>query len=272
MNQSNLPIASLPMYDWPEVSHRYDALWTALSGYLRDHNITASATLSRATGEGQFWLHPNLLIGQTCGFPYWNNLREHVSLLGTPHYEVDGCEGPAYSSAVLVRADAKWGDLSECSGASIAVNEADSLSGHLAIRAALSAVSDSEFQIGSVYHSGAHRQSMQMVADGRADLCAIDAVCWNMAQEFMPAVTKKLKIIGWSPEMPGLPWITAFRSEEDLKKLRLTVKSFFSESTYKSVYKVLKINGFSTTQNSNYAKVGDLADGISHALVEPLLC
>ncbi|MFK8036549.1 MAG: phosphate/phosphite/phosphonate ABC transporter substrate-binding protein, partial [Hyphomicrobiales bacterium] len=197
---------------------------------------------------------------------------EHVSLLGTPHYDVEGCDRAAYSRAILVRVDTKWAELSDCSGASIAVNEAGSLSGHLAMRAALGAVQHSQFQIGNVYRSGAHRQSMQMVADGRADLCAIDAVCWSMAQEFMPDVTNRLKLIGWSPQMPGLPWITALRSEEDLKKLRLTVKSFFSESTYKSVYKVLKIIGFSTTKNSNYAKVGRLADGRSHALAEPLLC
>ncbi|MFK8034697.1 MAG: phosphate/phosphite/phosphonate ABC transporter substrate-binding protein [Hyphomicrobiales bacterium] len=272
MTSTTQPISSLPMYDWPEISYRYDALWSALSGYLRDHSISAPRTLSRIAGDDQFWLHPDLLIGQTCGFPYWNNLREHVSLLGTPHYDVDGCDGTAYSSAILVRADAKWADISDCSGASIAVNEAGSLSGHLAMRAALGALQHNEFQIGNVYRSGAHRQSMQMVADRRADFCAIDAVCWNMAQEVMPEVTNRLKIIGWSPQMPGLPWITALRSEEDLKKLRLTVKSFFSESTYKSVYKVLKIIGFSTTENSDYAKVGRLADGKSHALVEPLLC
>lgn len=72
--------------------------------------------------------------------------------------------------------------------------------------------------------------------------------------------------------MPGLPRITTLHGEENLKKLRLTVKSFFSESTYKSVYKVLKISGFSTTEDSDYTKVGRLADGISHALAEPLLC
>lgn len=71
--------------------------------------------------------------------------------------------------------------------------------------------------------------------------------------------------------MPGLPWITAQKGD-DLQRLRLTIKSFFSESTYKSVYKPLRINGFSILDDINYQPVGKLAAVKSHALVAPLLC
>lgn len=266
------PIASLPMYDWSEVSSRYDALWTALSGYLQDHGIAAPNHLSRASDGAEFWLHPKLMIGQTCGYPFWSRLRGKVSVLGAPHYAIDGCGGHKYRSAILAQADAPWSDLSKCDGASVAINEAGSLSGHFAMRAALGAARKEAVNISSVYKSGAHRHSMQMVADGHADICAIDAVCWDMAQDFMPDVAEKLKIISWSPQMPGLPWITAPGSEEDLQNLRLTLKSFFSESTYKSVYKVLKISGFSNLADSDYAPVGQLAEGRSHTLFPPLLC
>ncbi|MEP0520086.1 MAG: PhnD/SsuA/transferrin family substrate-binding protein [Hyphomicrobiales bacterium] len=266
------PVASLPMYDWPEISHDYDALWAALSSYLCDHGIAAPDHLSRSSTDGNFWLHPNLLVGQTCGFPLWSRLRGQVSVLGTPHYAVEGCSGFGYSSAVLARADTQWTDLSQFRKVLIAVNEVGSLSGHLAMRAVLGGLPKGYLKITGVQRSGAHKRSMQMVADGMADLCAIDAVCWQMAQDFLPHTAKKLKVVGWSPQMPGLPWITAQRSEKELQTLRLTLKSFFSESTYKSVYKVLKISGFSETTVDDYSTVGALADGESHPLFAPLLC
>lgn len=272
MSFANKPIASLPMYDWPELSHSYDALWAALSGYLRDHGIAAPNRLSRMKDDGNFWRHPNLLVGQTCGFPFWSRLRDQVSVLGTPHYAVEGCGGFSYSSAVLTRKNAPWLDISQLSDISVAVNEAGSLSGHFAMRAVLGALPKGDVKINGVLRSGAHRKSMQMVVDGAADLCAIDAVCWQMAQDFMPETARKLRVLTWSPQMPGLPWITAPRSEHDLQKLQLTLKSFFSESTYKSVYKVLKISGFSVTETRDYAAVDALANGTSHPLFDPLLC
>ena len=41
------PVASLPMYDWPEVQWAHDALWAALAMRLRAHGIEAPDRLDR---------------------------------------------------------------------------------------------------------------------------------------------------------------------------------------------------------------------------------
>ena len=57
--------------------------------------------------------------------------------------------------------------------------------------------------------TGAHRQSIQCVADGRADLAAIDARSWSLAKTYSIELTNQLAVVGWTSRRPGLPFITA---------------------------------------------------------------
>jgi hypothetical protein len=46
-----------------------------------------------------------LLLGQTCGYPYWKTLRREVEVLATPIYGFAGCEGPYHRSFLIAHGD-----------------------------------------------------------------------------------------------------------------------------------------------------------------------
>lgn len=91
------------MYDWPEVRWATDALWAAIAGRLRHAGIDAPDELDRTRSSADVWRHPALILSQTCGWPYATQLPDVVQLVATPVYDVEGCDGPLYSSAIVAR-------------------------------------------------------------------------------------------------------------------------------------------------------------------------
>src|SRR4051812_7780396 len=126
------PVASLPMYDWPEVHWANDALWSAIAERLRAVGIAAPERLDRSRPFGEKWLDPELVLSQTCGWPYAARLRGKVRLVATPVYAVQGCNGPSYSSAIVARHD-EPGGVAAFRGRRVAFNSRDSLSGYVAL-------------------------------------------------------------------------------------------------------------------------------------------
>ncbi|HLQ17430.1 MAG TPA: PhnD/SsuA/transferrin family substrate-binding protein, partial [Tabrizicola sp.] len=56
--------------------------------------------------------------------------------------------------------------------------------------------------------TGGHRLSAKAVADGRADIAALDAVTYAMMQTVDPEALV-LRVVGLTDPTPGLPYITA---------------------------------------------------------------
>src|SRR5687767_719018 len=89
---------SLPMYDWPEVREATDAWWAGLARHLG-----LSGRLRRDCDHTAAWNDPGLLFRQTCGYPLTHAYRDRLTLIATPHYAAEGCEGPYYRSSILAR-------------------------------------------------------------------------------------------------------------------------------------------------------------------------
>ena len=164
-------IASLPMYDWPEVREAHDAFWKILAGELTRAGFEPPDELSRVAEGHMLWLHPEMLFSQTCGYPYATRLSGKVQLLATPCYAVEGCEGPTYSSAIIVRRDSDVVSLEGALKGKLAYNSVDSLSGY---RCFVPLIGDPVSMFSASQKSGGHRQSAIMVANGEADCAAID--------------------------------------------------------------------------------------------------
>lgn len=201
-------IAALPMYDWPELRAETDRLWAALRDALRAAGVAAPAELARDGGLHETWADPRLVLGQTCGLPLVRELAGRVAVLGAADYGLPGCRPGWYRSAVVVRADDPRPDLAAFRGARLAVNGFDSQSGWGSIlHHAAPFARDGGF-FGAVEVSGAHAESVVMVAEGAADLAAIDAVSWGYAQRFRPAAGA-LRVLMPTDPTPGLPFIAA---------------------------------------------------------------
>ena len=231
-------IAALPMYDWPELEGATNALWRELAGELRACGIEAPDELSRSDDDTSFALSPDLILGQTCGYPLSTRLKGMIQYLATPEYNVEGCDGPLYSSALLVHKSSRI-TLKTMAGSRFAYNSENSLSGYRCVRAM---VGDPAKHFGAMVRSGAHRQSAKMVAAGQADVAALDAICWHHLMVIEPNIASKLKIIGWTKLRPGLPFITSLKTPPDkVKSLRDILKKVISNADANSEWQSLKI-------------------------------
>jgi ABC-type phosphate/phosphonate transport system substrate-binding protein len=77
-----------------------------------------------------------------------------------------------------------------------------------------------------IIESGGHRNSARMVADGSAEVAAIDAVCWDMLRKFEVETSNRLRVVGWTAKRPSLPMITSLStSDTTLNLLRKTLKT-----------------------------------------------
>jgi ABC-type phosphate/phosphonate transport system substrate-binding protein len=198
-------IASLPMYDWAELAPSHDAFWTQVHRALADAGLPAPANLDRDIGLWEAWEHPDLLLGQTCGMPYRTRLHGHVHLVGTLDYGLPDAPPGYYYSELVVRAD-ETASLSELIERRLAFNGQDSQSGWAAPQ---NFVAQQGARFKNTLHSGAHRESARAVAEGRADIAALDAVTWRLITRYLPDVASGLRVIARTDPTPGLPLITA---------------------------------------------------------------
>lgn len=204
-------IASLGMYDFGVAQAANDRLWGLIRDGLRSRGIAAPEALTR--GEHAYWdawQSPDLVLSQTCGYPFRARLHDRVAYVGTPDYGVEGCAPGHYRSVLIARADDPRDRLQEFDGAPFAFNEDLSQSGWAApqIHAARLGLT-----LRPVLRSGGHRLSAQAVAEGRADIAALDAVTWRLMQG--EAVAARLKVVGLTDPSPGLPLIAASGADID---------------------------------------------------------
>ncbi len=168
------------------------------------------------------WRDPNLLLSQTCGYPLVTELAGQVRLVATPCYDAPGCDGPTYTSFVLVRRDDPACVLADLCGRRAACNERGSQSGWNALRAAVAPLAEAGRFFGAVLQTGAHLRSMDAVRRGEADVAAVDCVTVALAARDRPEVVDGLRVLcRTAPGVPGLPLVTgAATSAADIARLR----------------------------------------------------
>ncbi len=206
-------IAALPMYDDPGIAAANDALWAAIAAGLRERGVEAPLRLTRGDLAAQ-WLSPRLVFGQTCGYPYAKHLQDAVALIATPEYDFPGCEGVEHRSFLIARTRDSRRTLAAFRGAVAAVNAHDSNSGMNLFRATIAPIAGGPRFFGAVAVTGSHRASLEAVADGRADLAAIDCVSFALLKRFAADLVASVAIVAESPTSPGLPFIISARLPE----------------------------------------------------------
>ncbi|MEM7059817.1 MAG: PhnD/SsuA/transferrin family substrate-binding protein [Pseudomonadota bacterium] len=225
-------IAALQMYDWSEVQHLTDAFWSRVRKNLVNAGLNAPARLSRFDDIHAPWPDPSLLLGQTCGLPYVMGLAGEAQVIGRPCYGLPMASGGAYCSAVICRSDGA-ADLPGFKGARAAVNSYVSQSGCHALAAEVLATglpTDEPF-FNKVKITGSHRASAIAVADGTADVAAIDAVAWALFQEIEPDQALRLHVVQWTPKTPGLPLITSKDNAPHARMILSAIQNAASQTT-----------------------------------------
>lgn len=154
------------------------------------------------------WRSPDLLLSQTCGYPFVTSLRGKVRLVGRPSYELTHSSGGDHCSVLLCRADSAMTDLAGFQGSHGLINARDSNSGMNLLRHTLAGISDRGF-FSTLTFTGSHRESMRRLKAGEGDLASIDSVTYDYLARDHSAEIDGLRILVRSARSPCLPYITS---------------------------------------------------------------
>ncbi|MEE4014390.1 PhnD/SsuA/transferrin family substrate-binding protein [Roseibium sp. FZY0029] len=249
----------LPMYDWPEVRAATRDLESALQAALcQTLNLTDGDIRPWPAGRdlADTWTDPGLLLSQTCGYPLTHALAGKVRLVGTPHYDAEGCDGPRYCSQLIVQRDSAHQTLADLRGKRAVFNGPDSQSGMNAFRHAVAQLETGGSFFSEVGESGSHLASLRAVADGKADIASIDAVCWALVCREVPDLAQQLRPLARTASAPGLPLITSRRFSDTQHALitEAVAEVFTAPETQPSRCR-LGIKGFSNLSSDDYAVI-----------------
>lgn len=196
------------MYVLPEVRNDMRNLWVLLRTRLE------RAGLDGLPPEPEFddplaggTVPDDLLMLQYCGFPYVTRWRAEGRL--TPfaclHYDAPHCEGGMHRSTIVVRADDAAQGIADLRGRRAAINGYDSNTGMNLLRHAIAPYAEEGRFFSGVVETGAHVDSLRAVADGRADVAAIDCVTFAYIGDHMPELAAAVRVLAVTAESPVLP-------------------------------------------------------------------
>lgn len=222
----------------PELLVRSHGELPAVAGGIRDSagRVVAPDPASLAPDEfdpHEIWMHPDLLFAQTCWGPMETGLSQYVQLIAQPNYDgVEGGAGELYSSAIIMRAGEGAAVPAPPNGKAIlpldllrgrrfTFNEHRSMSGILALTRDLAVADETLGIFSSRIQSGAHRASIRSVANGDADVAAIDCKSLALAMRHEPAAGK-ITVVGWTKRRKGLPFITSRHTPQETVSLMRT--------------------------------------------------
>jgi ABC-type phosphate/phosphonate transport system substrate-binding protein len=133
-------------------------------------------------------------------------------VVSTPVFDAPGCEGARYSSSIVVSASAHArgaSSIEACRGLRAAYNDDDSNSGMNVFRHAVAPYQRDGRFFSSVTKTGSHLASLRLLAQGGADIAAIDCVTLAFARDAWPDLSHDIRVIGSTVTSPGLPLIAS---------------------------------------------------------------
>jgi ABC-type phosphate/phosphonate transport system substrate-binding protein len=200
-------VAVLPMYDFDFIASANDELWAAIASRLEEAGVPSPKRLTHGGDLDAQWRDPRLVFGQACGYPYVTRLKNAVALIAAPTYAFPGCEDASHRSFIIRRASDPRRALAEFRGAKAGLNAWDSNTGMNLFRAAIAPIAGGAPFFRAIVVTGSHEASVTAVAEGQADLAAIDCVSFALLGRGRPALIERVAVVAESPLTPGLPFI-----------------------------------------------------------------
>ncbi len=247
-------MAGLPMYDLAPVRGAVDAWWAGLARACQREGLEGvPGDLWRTGSREDLWRAPELLLSQTCGYPLLKHFTDHLTLLATPIYGADGCDGPTYRSLIVVAADSPAKDLEDLRGGICAINDWDSQSGMNVLRHTIAPLARDGRFFGAVKVAGKHHLSIAMIGEGEADVAAIDCVTHGLMARHEPSSLAGTRVLTMTDAAPALPYVTgAATPPDDWTRLRAALDRVMADPDLAMVRGDLMIEGFADLSLDDY--------------------
>ena len=264
-------IAALPMYDFAPVRAATDAWWQGIARSLHVQGIEdVPKKLTRERAE-RTWRHPELMFGQVCGFPLIRAHGTKPHLIATPCYDVPGCEGPEYSSVIVVHAENRANDMEDLRGKIAAISGLDSHSGCHVLRAMVAPMASRGGRFfGRQIITGSHAGSLEAIEAREADVAAVDAVTFSLIKRSMPEALASFRVLGRSPRAPAPPYITSRSvSKDNIERMRDALVDALADPDLAACRDELMIRGAKLVELDKYDRIDEMARiGESAGLVD----
>jgi ABC-type phosphate/phosphonate transport system substrate-binding protein len=209
-------VASLPMYNLPEMAAVNTAFWRAIAEELRQEGIADTPDeLVMDSPPVPDAIRPATLFTQTCGYPLQTIYQGQYQLLGVPTYDAPGCGDGTHRAFILVRADSPVERLEDLRGGTFALNSRHSNSGMNLPRVMFARIAGGSRFFSRVIETGSHAASMQLVASGGADAASIDCLTYAFFSDYRPEALVGLRRFTDTPESPAIPFVTAADTSAD---------------------------------------------------------
>lgn len=266
--------AGLPMYDLPELHAATDAWWYGLARALRREGIEdVPASLTRDLHTEDIWRGENLLLSQTCGYNMIDGWSSRLAYVATPCYTAPGCEGPLYSSVIVVPAASSAQTVSDVRGLRCVINGYGSHSGCNALRATVAPLAREGRFFGSVVVSGGHATSVSKLQNGEADVAAIDCITYTLMARVRPGLAERLRVVGRTVSAPVGPYVSGHGQSGDfLARLRNGLAEAMLDPHLADARGALLIGGMEVLPIERYGEIGRLeseALGLGYRDFEP---
>ncbi|MDR6677782.1 phosphate/phosphite/phosphonate ABC transporter substrate-binding protein [Pseudomonas oryzihabitans] len=246
-----MTVAALTMYVEPaEVRAAYRQLADAVARRL-------DVELAPAPDElPTLWSHPDLLLAQTCGYPWATRLRGQVHLVAAPRYDFEGCAGAEHCAFILVPETLEAESLADLRGKRVALNGLDSNTGMNLLRHAVAPLAERGRFFGEVIVSESHANSLALLQQGHADVAAVDAVTYGYLRRAQPERVDGLRLLQRTRPSPTLPFITtASRSDAEVDALRAALNDSLAADP--ALASLLAMDGVAAVDETLYLSVLD---------------
>lgn len=203
-------------------------------------------------------------VGWLCGLPYVQEAartRPRYELLGAPVMQGDRYGGrPVYFSDLVVRHDHPARSLADLQGATVAINEPNSHSGHGVLRHALAAARMPHGFFGQVVESGAHQRSLALIADGAIDAAAIDSTVLDTELRREPALGRALRPIATFGPSPIPPWVASTGLPPGVRAaLREALLALPGDAPGRAAFRRARVLGFAPVDDAWYTPIREMA-------------
>ena len=252
--------ASLGMYDMPWLHGANDALWAGIAARLRAAGMTdVPETLDRGRPLGEIWRDPGLLLAQTCGYPLMTQLHGDVIPIAAPVYGWPGCEAATHRSFIVVSAASRFAALADLRGRPAAINGWDSNSGMNLFRHAVAKLAGGGAFFSEIVVTGGHPASLEHVANGEADVAAVDCVTFALVWRHRPELVEGVRMIAETAASPVLPFVTrAGDSTGEIAALRDALTGAIADPANRESVEALGLRGVEPVTREDYTVVLDL--------------
>jgi phosphonate transport system substrate-binding protein len=198
-----------------------------------------------------------------CGAPYVRRMatiKPPIELLAAPVWRGERYQDqPIYFSDVVVQRNSGFCNFADLRASIWVYNEVGSLSGYAIMQAHLAEHAEMENFFAATVQSGAHRQSIQMILAGQADVAAIDSVVLEQLLHIQPEIAQQLRTVAILGPNPSMPWVVGTHMPQAVRhQLRQLLITMHEDATGQAVLAQTPVTRFATVTDQAYDPIRTL--------------